>query len=104
MLADASKLTQEKSREEKSREETDIASSDKSLLADVVISIPIQGGEFPVRQDFVDTLSDAYPIVDVPQTLKEIKAWCLANPSKQKTARGASRFINSWCERIQNRG
>ena len=81
-----------------------LASSDESLSADAVIKIPVRGGEYPVMQDFVDTLAEAYPVVDVPQTLREIKAWCLSNPKKQKTQSGAKRFINSWCERIQNHG
>jgi len=96
--------TREEKRREDIKELTPVAPSGKPLLADEVLKIPVRGGEYSVRQDFVDTLSEAYPVVDVPQTLKEIRAWCLANPARQKTPKGASRFINSWCERIQNRG
>lgn len=87
-----------------SKSESSIAASDESLLAAEVIRIPVRGGEYIVREDFVSTLEDAYPIVDVPQTLKEIKAWCIANPAKQKTPSGAGKFINAWCARIQNNG
>ena len=79
-----------------------IASSDESLLA--VGSIPVQGGEFIVYSDFAAVLEEAYPAVDVAQTLKEISAWCITNPTKKKTKRGAPAFINRWFAKEQNRG
>ena len=82
--------------------EKTIASSDESLLA--VGSIPVQGGEFIVYSDFAAVLEEAYPAVDVAQTLKEIAAWCITNPTKKKTKRGAPAFLNRWFAKEQNRG
>jgi hypothetical protein len=40
----------------------------------------------------------------VTATLPEIRAWCVANPSKRKTPGGIHRFVQSWLSREQNRG
>ena len=70
-----------------------------------VAYIPIAGDkEFVVTQEFVDTLEAAYPAVDVPLTLREIRAWCISNPARRKTARGVKRFLNAWCSKEQNNG
>lgn len=88
-----------------------LAPGDKSpspvgaVNGDAVAKIPIVGGaEWGVSRALLTELESAYPRVDVPQTLREIRAWCVANPAKRKTARGAARFINRWCERVQNGG
>lgn len=75
-----------------------------AVNGEAVELIPIVGGEFGVSKELLAELEAAYPQVDVPQTLKEIRVWCIANPSKRKTAKGAARFINYWCERVQNKG
>jgi hypothetical protein len=88
-----------------------LAPGDKSpshagaVNGDAVAHIPLVGGvEWGVPKALAAELESAYPAVDVPQTLLEIRAWCVANPSKRKTPRGVARFINSWCARIQDRG
>lgn len=43
-----------------------------------------------------------YPAVDVPQQLRNMRGWLLANPKKQKTADGIGRFINAWLLNAQN--
>lgn len=90
---------------------TAIAQGDKSpslagpVNGDAVAYIPIVGGtEFGVSKELLAELEAAYPMVDGPQTLKEIRAWCITNPARRKTARGAPRFINRWFEQVQNRG
>ncbi len=60
--------------------------------------------EIPITREFVDEMQAAYPAVDVEATLPEIRAWCVANPSKRKTASGVYRFVQSWLSREQNRG
>lgn len=68
-------------------------------------SIPlVDGTEWPVTRNFATELERAYPAVDVPQTLREIRAWNLANPRNRKTKNGIQRHINQWCNREQNRG
>ena len=84
-----------------------LASSDKSLSADVSVngfaSIPLADkSEFHVPQALLTELEAAYPRVEPEGTLREIRAWCLTNPEKCKTRRGAPRFLNRWFERVQN--
>lgn len=70
----------------------------------VIEKIPLNTGEeWPVRQSFADEMQRLYPAVDVPQTLREARAWCLANPEKVKTQRGVKKFLNGWFNREQNR-
>lgn len=45
-----------------------------------------------------------YPNVDVKQQFNEMRGWCLSNPSKRKTRRGVTRFVNSWLAREQDKG
>jgi hypothetical protein len=71
----------------------------------IFIAMPLIGGtEHPVSQAEVDQWAELYPAVDVPQVLREIKGWSLANPKKRKTKTGVNRFINAWLAREQNKG
>lgn len=71
---------------------------------EVVERIPMIGGEeFEVRQSFVDEMHRLYLNVDVPTTLKEIRGWCIGNPTKLKTPRGIRKFIVSWLQREQDK-
>ena len=88
-----------------------IARGDKSpshvsaVNGEAVAFIPLAGGkEFGVSKALLAELEAAYPMVDGPQTLKEIRAWCITNPTRCKTERGAPRFLNRWFEQVQNRG
>ena len=70
----------------------------------VIERIPCTGGqEYDVRQSFVAELERLYPGVDIPQTLREMRGWCIGNPTRIKTIRGARRFITSWLGREQNK-
>lgn len=72
---------------------------------EVIERIPLNTGEeFEIRQSYADELKRLYPSVDVPQTLREARGWCLANPTKRKTQTGVRRFINRWMTQEQNRG
>lgn len=45
-----------------------------------------------------------FPAVDVPQALRSMQAWCMANPTKRKTKRGVERFVVSWLSKEQDKG
>lgn len=63
----------------------------------IVEKLPLRdGSEFPVRQSLVAELEPLYPAVDVPQTIREMKGWCIGNPHKRKTREGVKRFITNW--------
>ena len=88
----------------KSEESKPLASSDKESLS-AVARIPLIGGkEYGVTAQYLAELETAYPAVDGPGTLREIRAWCVSNPEHCKTERGVTRFLNRWFERVQNRG
>lgn len=69
----------------------------------VVIKLPlVDGTEFRISEQTVSELSDLYPAVDVPQQLRNMRGWLLANPKNRKTNSGIMRFVNSWLSREQN--
>ena len=78
----------------------------RSLIVDtgeVLERIPMIGGEeFEVRESFAAELTRLYPNVDIPATLRQMRGWCIGNPTKLKTPRGIRKFITGWCERDQN--
>lgn len=74
------------------------------LNGKVIAQIPILGGkEWGVTETYLAELEAAYPAVDGKQTLSEIRAWCISNPTQRKTERGVMRFINAWFAREQNK-
>lgn len=69
----------------------------------VIERIPMIGGEeFEVRESFSKELERLYPSVDISATLRQMRGWCIGNPTKLKTPRGIRKFITGWCERDQN--
>jgi hypothetical protein len=62
------------------------------------------GSEFPVTEAQAKEFADLYPAVNVPQQLRAMKAWAIANPSKRKTKTGILRFVNAWLAKDQDRG
>lgn len=71
----------------------------------VFISIPILGDQVhSVTESEVLEYEQAYPAVDVKQSLRHMRQWCLANPKRRKTQRGVRGFITGWLGREQDRG
>ena len=78
---------------------------EKSAPSGTGIMIPLADGTyFDVPEDKISLWQQAYPSVNIDQELKKIIAWCDANPTKRKTRRGVTKFINSWLDRSQNQG
>lgn len=59
---------------------------------------------FSIYQDDIDQWQEAFPAVNVPLALRQIKSWNNANPTKRKTPNGMKRHINIWLTREQNKG
>ena len=69
-----------------------------------VAEIPLNDNtSFPVYRRDADEYAALYPAVDIDQELRNIRGWCLANPSRRKTKRGVKAFINSWLSRSQDK-
>lgn len=92
---------------EDSRQKTELIDSEKSVepSSPPVASFLLNDGtEFEVTQEIYDTLANTYPAVNTMQQLKQISAWCFANPTYRKTRKGAMRFLNAWFARQQDKG
>ena len=62
------------------------------------------GTEYAVTDKDIASWSKTYPAVDVVQELREMRAWCEANPKLCKTKNGVRRFIVHWLSKEQDRG
>lgn len=59
---------------------------------------------YDVPLDKIAVWKDAYPAVNVEQELKRMAAWLDSNPTRRKTRRGITKFINTWLSREQDEG
>ncbi len=71
----------------------------------VFISLPLVtgSGSFDVTFNYLNSLRQLYPAVDVEQEFRKMYGWLDSNPRNRKTARGIKRFITSWLGRAQDR-
>lgn len=71
----------------------------------VFIKIPLNDKtEYEVTEKKVAEYQETYPAVDIRQQLRNMRQWCIDNPTKRKTRVGITRFMNSWIQREQDRG
>ena len=78
---------------------------DKSAPDPSGIKLPLNDKTYyDVPLSDIERWKDTYPAVDVEGELKRMIAWLESNPTKKKTRRGITRFINSWLSRTQDRG
>jgi len=69
-----------------------------------LIHIPLNTGEeFPVTESMAGEFRSLYPAVDIEQELRNMRGWCIANPTKRKTRKGVTKSINGWLARAQNK-
>lgn len=61
------------------------------------------GTEWKPIQAELDAWEKAYPEIDIPATMLEMRAWLIANPTRRKTFDGMPRFVNTWLSKEQNR-
>jgi hypothetical protein len=74
-------------------------------VSPVAIELPTNTGEAsPVTDAEVSMWSASFPAVDVPQALREMRAWLDANPDRRKTKRGMRAFVVRWLGREQDKG
>ena len=72
---------------------------------EVFISLPLVmgSGSFDVTFNYLNSLRQLYPAVDVEQEFRKMYGWLDSNPRNRKTSRGIKRFITSWLGRAQDR-
>lgn len=67
------------------------------------ISLSLNDGrEYPITTSQRAEWETLFPAVNVPQELRNMRAWLLANPRNRKTKSGVLRFATSWLTRQQN--
>lgn len=77
----------------------------EAAIAADIVSIPLKDGtEHPVEASQLSELQAAYPGVDVVQTLRQMRVWAIANPTKRKTRSGIAKHIVGWLGREQING
>lgn len=71
-----------------------------------VMEFPVDGNrnktEWPLLAHHVAQWQADYPSLDVLAECHKARAWCIANPTKRKTARGMPAFIVNWLNRATN--
>ncbi len=63
----------------------------------------IDKSEHPITRAMVAEWVETYPGVNVMQQLAEMRAWCTANPTNRKTARGINAFVVRWLGKEQDK-
>ncbi|WP_434359854.1 hypothetical protein NF212_06340 [Parasalinivibrio latis] len=59
------------------------------------------GEYFPVTDDYLSELTNAFPQVNVRAELAKAAQWLNANPPRRKTLRGMRRFVSNWLSRSE---
>lgn len=71
----------------------------------VFISLPLVtgSGSFDVTFDYLDSLRNLYPGIDIEQEFRKMFGWLDSNPRNRKTPKGIKRFITGWLSRAQDK-
>lgn len=81
-----------------------VTESEQVLYADVE-KIPLNDGAYwQCTVDEFEEFRRLYPSVDIKQEFRNMRGWCLSNPTKKKTSRGIKKFVNGWLQRQQDSG
>ena len=76
----------------------------KDSKQNTFISLPLVtgSGNYDVTFDYLNSLRELFPALDVEQEFRSMAAWLDSHPRNRKTPRGIKRFITGWLERSQN--
>ena len=96
---------QQKCNVEKEIEKDTICPEVITSRPEVFISLPLVtgSGSFDVTLDYLNSLRNLYPAIDVEQEFRKMYAWLDSNPKNRKTERGIKRFITGWLGRAQDK-
>jgi len=77
---------------------------EKESKQNTFISLPLVtgSGNYDVTFDYLNSLRELFPALDVEQEFRSMAAWLDSHPRNRKTPRGIKRFITGWLERSQN--
>lgn len=76
----------------------------KAPKPNTFISLPLVTGfgNYDVTFDYLNSLRELFPALDVEQEFRSMAAWLDSHPRNRKTPRGIKKFITGWLERSQN--
>lgn len=85
-------------------DKNNICTEVETSVQDVFISLPLVtgSGSFEVTFNYLNSLRQLYPAVDVEQEFRKMYGWLDSNPRNRKTPRGIKRFITGWLGRAQD--
>ena len=55
-----------------------------------------------IPKKYLNKLHSTFPRIDIKSELQKIQLWLDSNPTKQKTSKGMTRFLNSWFTRAND--
>ena len=93
-------LEKEKDTEKEDKESTDIGEEQKAKFITLVLA---DGTNHVISEEYTAKMQACFPDVNIRKELLKMSAWCINNPSKRKTKRGITRFINSWLSTEQDK-
>jgi hypothetical protein len=80
-----------------------LTSVEVPAISPAFISFPLNdNSEYSIPEHLVDEWARLYPAVDVPQALRSMRGWLLANPRRRKTRTGIKAFAVQWLAKDQN--
>lgn len=74
--------------------------------SEAILGFPIDGPGgpiWPLRQAFLDELSELFPKLDILSECRAALAWVRADASRRKTAKGMRAFLTGWVTRSNDR-
>ena len=100
------KLNESEVNQSKENESKENSSEPYQASELVILEIPLikRDGFYLITESMIKEWEDTFPAVDIMQDLKNMRAWCIANPTKNKTKQGALKFITQWLTKTQNNG
>lgn len=89
---------------DKEKDNKNISLELKDSKQNTFISLPLVtgSGNYDVTFDYLNSLRELFPALDVEQEFRSMAAWLDSHPRNRKTPRGIKRFITGWLERSQN--
>lgn len=94
----------DKRTENKDKDNKNISLELKDSKQNTFISLPLVtgSGNYDVTFDYLNSLRELFPALDVEQEFRSMAAWLDSHPRNRKTPRGIKSFITNWLGRSQN--
>ena len=103
-IGDVEKEIEKEIELDKEKDNKNISLELKDSKQNTFISLPLVtgSGNYDVTFDYLNSLRELFPALDVEQEFRSMAAWLDSHPRNRKTPRGIKRFITGWLERSQN--